>query len=403
MLSELWLSQRYLRAGKKEKIISITALISIIGIGIGVMVLIAVISVMTGFDKFLEDKIVGTNAHISLEFYGGLKNPYTAVEKLRSLPYVASSAPFIDGQALVKNDQYFFGVEMRGIDPKLQAATSRIGEYLTAGNYDFVGNQVAIGRELALRLGVTVGDKVSLISPVTLTKTDFTVNAIFNSRIYMYDSGLILTGLKAAQDFYKMPDRVSGIAVKVDDVYKVDNIKERLYRDLSGFGTYIARTWIDANKNFLDALKLEKIVMFVVVTMTTVVAAFGIVSTLIMSVMSRFKDIGILRSVGAKTKSILQIFIFQGMAIGIIGILLGLTAGVSLALSLDKVVDMISKIMGRSLIPQDIYNFDRIPVNIDVGDISVIVISALLITLVASIYPAYYATKIIPSEAVRHE
>ncbi|MFA5199442.1 MAG: ABC transporter permease [Candidatus Omnitrophota bacterium] len=403
MLSELWLSQRYLRAGKKEKIISITALISIIGIGIGVMVLIAVISVMTGFDKFLEDKIVGTNAHISLEFYGGLKNPYTAVEKLRSLPYVASSAPFIDGQALVKNDQYFFGVEMRGIDPKLQAATSRIGEYLTEGNYDFVGNQVAIGRELALRLGVTVGDKVSLISPVTLTKTDFTVNAIFNSRIYMYDSGLILTGIKAAQDFYKMPDRVSGIAVKVDDVYKVDNIKERLYRDLSGFGTYIARTWIDANKNFLDALKLEKIVMFVVVTMTTVVAAFGIVSTLIMSVMSRFKDIGILRSVGAKTKSILQIFIFQGMAIGIIGILLGLTAGVSLALSLDKVVDMISKIMGRSLIPQDIYNFDRIPVNINVGDISVIVISALLITLVASIYPAYYATKIIPSEAVRHE
>jgi len=403
MLSELWLSQRYLRAGKKEKIISITALISIIGIGIGVMVLIAVISVMTGFDKFLEDKIVGTNAHISLEFYGGLKNPYTAVEKLGSLPYVANSSPFIDGQALVKNDKYFFGVEMRGIDPKLQAATSKIGEYLTEGNYDFVGNQVAIGRELALRLGVTVGDKISLISPVTLTKTDFTINAIFNSRIYMYDSGLILTGIKAAQDFYKMPDRVSGIAVKVDDVYKVDQIKEKLYRDFSGFGTYIARTWIDANKNFLDALKLEKIVMFVVVTMTTVVAAFGIVSTLIMSVMSRFKDIGILRSVGAKTKSILQIFIFQGMAIGIIGILLGLTAGVSLALSLDKVVAIISKIIGRSLIPQDIYNFDRIPVNIDVGDISVIVISALLITLVASIYPAYYATKIIPSEAVRHE
>ena len=403
MLSELWLSQRYLRAGKKEKIISITALISIIGIGIGVMVLIAVISVMTGFDKFLEDKIVGTNAHISLEFYGGLKNPYQAIEKLKSFPYVVSSAPFVDGQALVKNDKYFFGVEMRGIDPKLQAETSKIGEYLTAGNYDFVGNQVALGQELALRLGVSVGDKISLISPVTLTKTDFTINAIFNSRIYMYDSGLILTGIKGAQDFYKMPDRVSGIAVKVDDVYKVDNIKGKLYRDFSGSGTYVARTWIDANKNFLEALKLEKIVMFVVVTMTTVVAAFGIVSTLIMSVMSRFKDIGILRSVGAKTKSILQIFIFQGMAIGIIGILLGLTAGVSLALSLDKVVDLISKIMGRSLIPQDIYNFDRIPVNINVGDISVIVISALLITLIASIYPAYYATKIIPSEAVRHE
>lgn len=403
MFSELWLSQRYLRAGKKEKIISVTALISVIGIGIGVMVLIVVISVMSGFDRFLEDKMVGTNAHLSLEFYGNLKNPYQAMEKLKILPYVKNTSPFIDGQALVKNGKYFFGVEVRGIDPKLQAETSKINEYLKLGSYDLIGNQVAIGQELALRLNLSVGDSISLISPVTLTKTDFLIKGIFNSGMYLYDSSLILTSLKAAQDFYKMPDKVSGIAVRVDNVYKVNEIKGRLYRDFVGFGTYQARTWIDANKNFLEALKLEKIVMFVVVTMTTVVAAFGIVSTLIMSVMSRIKDIGILRSVGAKTKSILQIFIFQGMAIGTIGILLGLTAGVSLALSLDKVVDLISCIIGRALIPQDVYYFNRIPVNINTADISVIVISALMITLIASIYPAYYATRIIPSEALRHE
>lgn len=163
------------------------------------------------------------------------------------------------------------------------------------------------------------------------------------------------------------------------------------------------RTWVDANKNFLEALKLEKVVMFIVVTMTTVVAAFGIVSTLIMSVMSRIKDIGILRSVGAKAGSILQVFVFQGMAIGITGILLGLAGGVSLALSLDKIVDFISRLIGRSLIPKDIYYFDRIPININTGDISLIVASALVITLAASIYPAYYATRIIPSEALRHE
>ncbi|MDP2043843.1 MAG: FtsX-like permease family protein, partial [Candidatus Omnitrophota bacterium] len=184
---------------------------------------------------------------------------------------------------------------------------------------------------------------------------------------------------------------------------KVDDVKEKLYRDLKGFGAYQARTWIDANKNFLAALKLEKIVMFIVVTMTTVVAAFGIVSTLIMSVMSRIKDIGILRSLGAKAGSILQVFVFQGMAIGITGIILGLAGGVSLALSLDKVVDFISRIIGRSLIPKDIYYFERIPVNINTGDISLIVASALVITLAASIYPAYYATRIIPSEALRHE
>jgi lipoprotein-releasing system permease protein len=403
MFSELWLSQRYLRAEKKEKIISITALISMVGIAIGVMVLIVVISVMSGFDRFLEDKMVGTNAHLQVEFYGGSKEPYQVIDKLKNFPYVLGASPFIDGQALVKNGKSIFGVEVRGIDPKLQPEVSKIKEYLKSGSYDLAANEIAIGQELALRLGLGVGDRMSLISPVTLAKTDFYIKGIFNSGMYLYDANLILTGIQGAQDFYKMPGAVNGIAVKVSDVYKVDSVKEKLYQDLMGFGPFQVRTWIDANKNFLEALKLEKIVMFIVVTMTTVVAAFGIVSTLIMSVMSRIKDIGILRSVGAKTKSILQIFIFQGMAIGLIGILLGLSAGVSLALSLDKVVDFISRIIGRSLIPKDIYYFDRIPVNINIGDISSIVISALVITLAASIYPAYYATRIIPSEAVRHE
>ena len=403
MLSELWLSQRYLRAGKKEKIISITALISIVGIAIGVMVLIVVISVMSGFDRFLEDKMVGTNAHLSLEFYNGAKDSTGVINKLKTFPYVQGASPFIDGQALVKTGKSIFGVQVRGIDPKMQAETSKINEYLKSGSYSLTGNEVALGSELALRLGLEVGDVLSLISPVTLAKTDFSVKGIFNSGMYLYDSSLVLTSIQGAQDFYRMPGSVSGIAVRVGDIYKVEKIKEKLYRDLTGFGSYQVRTWIDANKNFLEALKLEKIVMFIVVTMTTVVAAFGIVSTLIMSVMSRVKDIGILRSVGAKTKSILQIFIFQGMAIGISGIFLGITGGVSLALSLDKVVEIISKIIGRSLIPKDIYYFDRIPVNINIGDVTLIVISALVITLAASIYPAYYASRIIPSEAVRHE
>jgi lipoprotein-releasing system permease protein len=325
------------------------------------------------------------------------------IDKLKTLPYVSGAAPFIDGQALARTDKSIFGVQVRGIDPKLQAETSKIDEYLKSGSYDLAGNAVALGSELAWRLGLGVGDTLSLVSPATLTKTDFYVKGIFNSGMYLYDSSLVLTGIRGAQDFYKMPGTVSGIAVSVPDVYKVESIKEKIYRDLKGFGPYQVRTWIDANKNFLEALKLEKIVMFIVVTMTTVVAAFGIVSTLIMSVMSRIKDIGILRSVGARRKSILEIFIFQGMAIGITGIFLGLAAGVGLALSLDKVVDIISRIIGRSLIPKDIYYFDRIPVNINIGDITLIVISALVITLLASIYPAYYASRIIPSEAVRHE
>lgn len=403
MFAELWLSQRYLRAGKREKIISITALISMTGIAIGVAVLIVVISVMTGFDRFLEDKMVGTNAHMSLEFYGGSKEPYRTIEKLKTLPYVKGAAPFIEGQALVKSGRSLFGVEVRGVDPLLQGETSKINEYLQAGSYDFSGNEIAVGKELAARLGLGVGEEISMISPVTLAKTDFRIKGIFNSGMYLYDSSLVLTGIKGAQDFYKMPDTVSGVSLRVDDAYKVEDAKEKVYRDLSGSGPFQARTWIDANKNFIEALKLEKLVMFIVVTMTTVVAAFGIVSTLIMSVMSRIKDIGILRSIGAKTGSVLQIFLFQGLFIGASGILLGLAGGVSLALSLDKVVNFISRIIGRSLIPKDIYYFERIPVNINTADIGVILFSALAITLAASIYPAYYAARITPSEALRHE
>jgi lipoprotein-releasing system permease protein len=223
MFSELWLSQRYLRAANKEKIISITALISIIGIAIGVMVLIVVIGVMSGFDRFLEDKMVGTNAHLSLEFYNGAKDSAGVINKLKTFPYILGASPFIDGQALVKNGKSIFGVQVRGIDSKLQVETSKIDEYLKSGSYQLVGNQVVLGNELALRLGLNVGDYLSLISPVTLAKTDFYVKGIFNSGMYSYDSSLILTSIQGAQDFYKMPDLVSGIAVRVGDIYKVED------------------------------------------------------------------------------------------------------------------------------------------------------------------------------------
>ncbi|MFH0918620.1 MAG: ABC transporter permease, partial [Candidatus Omnitrophota bacterium] len=193
MFSELWLSQRYLRAGKKEKIISITALISIVGIAIGVMVLIVVISVMSGFDRFLEDKMVGTSSHLSLEFYNGARDSAGVIDKLKTFPYVRGASPFIEGQALVKSGKSIFGVQVRGIDPKLQAETSKISEYLKIGSYSLVGNQVALGSELALRLGLEVGDVLSLISPVTLVKTDFYIKGIFNSGMYLYDSSLVLT------------------------------------------------------------------------------------------------------------------------------------------------------------------------------------------------------------------
>jgi len=403
MFTELWISQRYLRSGHREKVISITALISVIGVCVGVMVLIVVIAVMSGFDQFLQDKMVGTNAHLFLEFYVGHNDPYSLMEKLRQRPHILAAAPFISGQAFIKQGSQVIGVDMRGIDPKLQPTIGKIKEYIKRGSLELLGNEVILGEELAARLGIGLDDKISLISPTTLTPTDFKVKGIFNSGMYLYDAGLIMTSIKGAQDFFKLGNLVSGIGIKVDDIYKVDAIKEDIYRNLNGAGAYEVRTWVDANKNFLNALKLEKIVMFIVVTMTTVVAAFGIISTLMMSVMSKIRDIGILRSTGARAKSILEIFIFQGLSIGIAGIILGVVSGITLSLSLNRIIDFISKLIGRSLIPKDIYYFDRIPTNFNVADITAIVVSALIISLLASIYPAYYAVRINPSEALRHE
>lgn len=403
MFCELWLAQRYLKSGSRQKIISLTALISIAGIAIGVCVLIVVIAVMSGFDNYLQDKMVGTQSHLILEFYNGESRPYEVIEELKSLPHIEAASPFIAGQAFLKQDTQVVSLDMQGVDSKLHPQVSRIKEYIKYGSFNLEGNEIILGEELALRLSLNVNDALTLISPVTLAETNFKIKGVFNSGMYLYDSGLIITSIKGAQDFFKTEGLVNAIAVKTGDIYQVGRIKDEILTNLKGSRQYQIRTWVDLNRNFLNALKLEKAVMFIVVTMTTVVAAFGIVSTLIMSVMTKIKDIGILRSIGAKTKSILSVFIFQGLGIGVSGIIFGLAGGITLARSLNNIVDFISRVIGRSLIPKDVYYFDRIPIRFSITDISAIVICAFVVSLLASIYPAYYAARISPGEAVRNE
>jgi lipoprotein-releasing system permease protein len=403
MLCELWLSQRYFKSGKKERIISLTAFISMLGIALGVMVLIVVIAVMSGFDRYLEEKMVGVNAHMFLEFAYGQSQPGRIIQELEKIPHIQAAAPVLAGQALIKAGPQLISVDVRGIDPQLQPKVSKIKEYLKSGSFNLEGNEAVIGEELASRLGLGIGDSVGLISAANLKRTDFRIKGVFNSGMYLYDSTLFLTSIRGAQDLFQAAGAVNAIAIKVDDLYRTQDVRRQIYKNISGAGHYEVKTWADANRNFLHALKLEKTVMFIVVTMTTVVAAFGIASTLIMSVMSRVRDIGILRSIGAKTASILEIFVFQGLSIGISGIILGLIGGIALAFSLNNVIDFISRISGMRLIPQDVYYFDRIPTNINSADISFIVACALGVSLLASIYPAYYAARIVPSDAVRHE
>jgi lipoprotein-releasing system permease protein len=213
----------------------------------------------------------------------------------------------------------------------------------------------------------------------------------------------VISNLKTTQDFFGLGSARNGISVKADNLYQVEEIKERISRALAPQDLFEIRTWMDLNRNFLEALKLEKLVMFIVVIMTTVVAAFGIVNTMIMSVMEKTKDIGILRAVGARVSGVLRIFLFQGLGLGCMGILLGLIGGVSLAASLNNIINFISRLIGRSLIPKDIYYFDRLPIYFNVKDISIIAVCAFIITLLASIYPAYHASRLKPTEALRYE
>lgn len=403
MFYEMWLGQRYLRSRQKEKFISLTAFISIAGITVGVIVLIVVIAVMSGFDKYLEDKITGTDAHIIINFPSDLADADAVNKQIKEIPSVVATAPFIDGQAIIRDGKEIIGVEFRGIDPIRQEQVTKIKDYLVEGSLDVKDNDIVIGKELAYRLGLGIGDKISLISPTTLKPIGFNVIGIFKSGMYLYDSNLVITDIKSAQNFFKSSNLIPGISVKVDNAYKVEDVKYSIYRKLGNRFSYSVMTWIDMNRNFLSALKLEKTVMFVVVTMTTVVAAFGIISTLIMSVMSRVKDIGVLRAVGAKTKSIILIFVSQGIGIGLVGILLGIGGGILLALSLNRIVDFISGLVGYSLIPKDIYYFDKLPTSFNPRDIVVIAVSAFIISLLASLYPAYKASKVNLSEALRHE
>ena len=403
MFYELWIALRFIKARRRERIISVIALISVLGIAVGVAVLIVVISVMSGFDRYLEDKMIGTHAHIVVESLTPSASLEDLMKKIKDIPGVIDTAPFASGGALIKEGSSLINVQLRGIVPGLEPKVTKIKEYIKQGDLNLGEGEIIIGEELANRLYLKVGDSIALISPETIELSRFKIKGVFNSGMYIYDSGLVISNLKTAQDFFGLSSARNGISVKADNVYQVEEIKERISRALAPQNLFEIRTWMDLNRNFLEALKLEKLVMFIVVIMTTVVAAFGIVNTLIMSVMEKTKDIGILRAVGARVSGVLQIFLFQGLGLGCMGILLGVIGGVSLAASLNNIINFISRLIGRSLIPKDIYYFDHLPIYFNVKDISIIAVCAFMITLLASIYPAYHASRLKPTEALRYE
>ena len=428
MSYELFVSIRHLSAKKSQKFISLNTWISIAGVGLGVMALIVVIAVMSGFSKDLRDKILGTNSHVvvsnmnraMVENYDGI------IKKVRSVKGVIAAAPFIMNQVMLINGDRVSGIVVRGIDPEKEETVSDLGKNMVSGTVsdlktkssfsgEIKGREkknragIILGKELSRRLGVGVGDIVSMVSPVSrVTPVGliprmklFKVVGVFESGMYEYDANLSFILLKSAQKFFSMKNGVSGIEVRVADIEQAGNIASVIQNKL-GF-PYLVRDWMRMNRNLFSALKLEKIVMFIILILIIFVAAFNIVSTLFMLVMEKAKEIAILKSMGASCSSIMKIYSYQGLVIGLVGTFLGCAAGFVIVPNLNEIVSLIESIFGIVAFPSDVYYLDRLPSKIQYMDSFLIIIFSVVICLVASLYPAWRASKLDLVDGLRYE
>jgi len=404
---ELYISRRYL-AGKRKQVFSfVTTIIAIAGVSIGVAALIVTLAIMNGFHSEIRDKIVSLQAHIIIlplaQF--SLQEVKSIEGKLYGLPGIVSLAPFTYASALIRGKSVVQGVVVKGILPEREVRVTNIN--LVGGSRVTIErslghNSVVIGEELAKALDVSIGEEVDIISPSGATFSAFSlfpdikrfrVDGIFRSGMYEYDTSLVYMHLSTSQNLFNLGDKISGLSIKVKNIYRVDVVKKEIQEKLTG--KYIVRTWMELNRSLFSALKLEKIIMSIVLMLIILVAAFNIFSTLMLTSMEKVKDIAILQSIGAKRRSILAIFLYEGLVIGIIGIVVGIIVGVALSLFIQN-----SNIIK---LPPEIYYITKVPTKIKLVDLILTSSAAFIITLLSSLYPARKSSMVDPSEALRYE
>lgn len=414
---ELFVSLRYLKAKRKQTFISVITIISILGVMLGVMALIVVLAVMNGFEHELREKILGTNAHILLLRYGGgIEDYYDVIKKVEGVPGVRAAAPFIYSQVMLSSKGGVAGAVLRGIDPSSEGKVSSLPQNIKEGsisslNRDKTGGLpgIILGRELAKNLGAFLDDPVTVISPLgdvgplgmTPRVKKFQVTGIFESGMFDYDSTLAYISLASAQRFLRLGDVATAIEIKVKDIYEARAIAERVEREL-GF-PYRTRDWMEMNRNLFSALRMEKRVMFILLSLIIGVAAFNIICTLIMVVMEKNRDIAILKSMGAKRSSIMKVFVFEGLIVGIVGTFLGSVLGLLIALNMEGISNFVERMFGFKILPGDVYYISQLPSRVDSLDVIIVICVALGISLLATIYPAWKASSLDPAEALRYE
>ena len=415
MTFELFISLRYLLAKRRQTFISLITIISVAGVAVGVMALIVVLAVMNGFQEDLRARILGITSHVVVGNFSGTLSDYREViDEVQKESSVVAATPFIYTQVMLSSGRSVSGAIMRGIDPQSASKVINIQKNMKQGNLSDllppsadsgasapVRAGIILGSELAGHLGVRHGDWITVISPVgRLTPMGqsprsklFQIVGIFQSGMYEYDNTLAYADLKEAQQFLGVGDTVTGVEIRVDDIYDAKKVSEAIVTRLGH--PYWVRDWMQMNSSLFSALKLEKVVMFIILTLIVLVAAFNIVSSLIMMVMEKTRDIAILKAMGATTARIRKIFVLEGLMIGVSGTILGLLGGFGLCALLKKYKFI--------ELPPDVYYISTLPVHLEILDVVVIALSAVIISLVATIYPSRQAAGLDPAEALRYE
>ena len=416
---ELFIGLRYTRAKRKNHFISFISLTSMIGIALGVAALIVVLSVMNGFQKELRTRILGVASHLEITGSNNQLSDWQQVTTYSAKqPHVLASAPYIMAQGMLSYDQGVQGAIIRGVLPVAEDKVADLGRNMKVGQLaDLRAGEfgIILGADLAYNLGAQVGDKVVVMAPqgqftpagVVPRLKQFTVVGLFQVGMYEYDAGLALIHMEDAAKLYRMGDSVSGVRLKLDDLFGAPDIAAIMAAQLnvnaSATGQYYVSDWTRQHANFFKAVQMEMRVMFIILTLIVAVAAFNIVSTLVMAVTDKRADIAIMRTLGASPASIMSIFIIQGALIGVIGTALGAVFGIVVALNISTIIPFIEGLFHVQFLSKEVYAISDLPSDLIWSDVIVIVMMSFLLSLIATLYPSWRASKINPAEALRYE
>jgi lipoprotein-releasing system permease protein len=413
MRYELLVGLRYTRAKRRNRFIGVNSLVSMIGIAVGVWALIVVLSVMNGFQKEVRTRILGVVSHVQMSGPGNLLADWRPVAQAAARhPRVVATAPFVQGQAMLSAGRAVRGTLVRGIEPELEERVAEFGRHMRAGSLALLKPGefgMVLGGDLARALGVIPGDKVAVVAPqgvvtpagVIPRLKQFTVVGIFEAGIVDADSGLTLVNLRDAQTLYQLGDAVTGVRLKLDDLFAARTVARELMATLPQ--DVFASDWTRSHANFFRAVEIEKRVMFIILALIILVAAINIVSTLVVAVTDKQADIAILRTLGAAPGSVMQIFVVQGMLIGVVGTLIGVVAGIVTALNIDVIVPAIESAFNIKFLSKDVYLIPDLPSDLQFSDVLSVTLLGLGLAFFATLYPSWSAARVNPAEALRYE